>query len=210
MSTDLSNREFPDNAESGAFSWLFEGFRTRMRDGASRARMHAAWKNWPTVHKVAKAFHEALVTERDVAAARDNNVATLTARLSLKYPTPDRFPAINGDMEGWRQDIALMLGISSTDDPDLLDDVIAAYEAENGAVIAMAEAAAPDPHHVEMDGWEALNHAVGGDLWSNPEKTAIMREIDATTTGASWDEFHAAVVQAISERGTSPELTPNG
>lgn len=207
MSSDLSNREFPETANSGAVKWLFEGFRTRMRDTASRARFHAAWKNWPTVHKVAKALHETLVTERDVAADRASNVATLTERLERFHPTPDRFPPIAGDMEKWRRNIALTLGISNTDDPALLDDVIAAYEAKHGDVIAVAEAVEPDPYHAEMDGWEALNQAVGGDLWSNPQKAAIMREIDANSHGTSWEEFHAEVVQAIADRTRTPELT---
>ncbi|MEM9716007.1 MAG: hypothetical protein AAF826_05765 [Pseudomonadota bacterium] len=207
MSTDLSKRKFTDSAQNGAFSWLFEGFRTRMRDTASRARMHAAWKNWPAVHSVAKALHETLVTDRDIQALRQRDVSDLTKRLSLKYPTPDRFPAVAGDMQKWRQDIALMLGISGTDDPDLLDDVIAAYEAENGAVIAVAEAAQPYAYHTEKDGWEALNQAVGGDLWSDPQKAAIVRDIDAATAGASWDDFHAEVVRAISERAQTAELT---
>ena len=198
MSSDLSNREFPETANTGAVKWLFEGFRTRMRDTASRARFHAAWKNWPTAHKVAKALHETLVTEGDIAAARASDVVDLTKRLELFYPTPDRFPAVAGDMEKWRHDIAMNLGIANTDDPALLDDVIAAYEAKHGDVIAVAEAAEPDPYYAEMDGWEALNQAVGGDLWSNPQKTAIMREIDANSHGASWEEFHAEVVAAIS------------
>ncbi len=53
MSSDLSRREFSESANAGALNWFVEGFRIRMRDTASRARMHAAWKHWPAVHTVA-------------------------------------------------------------------------------------------------------------------------------------------------------------
>ncbi|MEL6362426.1 MAG: hypothetical protein AAFR21_15220 [Pseudomonadota bacterium] len=49
-----------------------------------------------------------------------------------------------------------------------------------------------------MDSWEALSQAVGGDLWSNPEKAAIVRQIDKEMQGASWEDFHNAVVTKIS------------
>ena len=68
MSSDLSQNEFPNTAQRGAVSWLFEGFRTRLRDAARFVRMEAAWRTWPAVHGAAKALHEGLRNEADEAA----------------------------------------------------------------------------------------------------------------------------------------------
>ena len=206
MSTNLSNREFPEKSISGALPWLFERLRIGMRDTAKFVRMEAAWRTWPNVHRLAKPLHEALITEHDISSAREGNVAFLAERLALFYPTPDRFPATNGDVENWRHEIALNLGISATDDPNLLDDVLARYEADNGQIVPAELSSGEQAYKDDRDGWEALNQAVGGDLWSNPQKAAIMREIDAATTGASWEEFHNAVVTEI---GKMPKAEAN-
>ena len=197
MSTDLSEKTFSESTHDGFLDSIFDRLRIGLRDAAKSVRMEAAWRTWPTVHKLVQPLHEALITEGDRTASRQSDIADLTRRLELTYPTPDRFPAIDGDIQSWRHSLALNLGITDADDPSLLDDVIAAYEAKNGHVTAIAEAAEVDPHEQEMDGWTALNQAVGGDLWTNPAKAAVMRRIDAEMTEASWEDFHNAVVTEI-------------
>lgn len=199
MSTDLSEKTFSESTHDGFLDSIFDRLRIGLRDAAKFVRTEAAWRTWPTVHNLAKPLHEALITEGDRLAARQSDIADLTQRLELTYPTPDRFPSIGGDVQQWRHSLALDLGITDADDPSLLDDVIAAYEAKNGSVMAIAEAAEVDPYETEMDGWAALNQAVGGDLWTNPAKAAVMRRIDAEMADAPWEEFHNAVVTEVAD-----------
>ncbi len=65
-------------------------------------------------------------------------------------------------------------------------------------------------HDQEMDNWESLNQAVGGDLWSDPEKLATMRRIDNEMEGADWQDFHEAVVDEIQNGQPRPPTEEMG
>ena len=60
-------------------------------------------------------------------------------------------------------------------------------------------------YEADMDNWSRLSKAVGGDLFDNPEKLAIMRQVDGdpANDGIPWQEFHARVVAAIQDAGLS-------
>ena len=128
MSSDLSNRAFPETANSGALNWLFEGFRTRMRNTAKFVRMEAAWRTWPAIHRVAKAMHEGLITNADRDAARASDLHDLAKRCADMYPTKDHLiQALN---EG-KEHVALGIGVTDTNIHGItLDDVLELYEAQ--------------------------------------------------------------------------------
>lgn len=75
---------------------------------------------------------------------------------------------------------------------------------QRDAVMHTAPDAIEEAHASDMDEWEALNQAVGGDLWDNPEKLAIMNDLDARMQDADWSEFHDAVVQAVKNPAPAP------
>lgn len=76
--------------------------------------------------------------------------------------------------------------------------------AQRDALMHTEPDAADLAHDEEMDEWEALNQAVGGDLWDDPDKLAIMRQLDDEMTGADWQDFHEAVVQAVKAPAPAP------
>ena len=83
--------------------------------------------------------------------------------------------------------------------------------AQRDAVMHTEPSALDIAHQEEMDEWEALNQAVGGDLWSNPEKLEIMRSLDtneAWENFESFDDFHDAVVQAVNNPARAPTFEP--
>ena len=140
MSTDLSERKFTDSAQQGAFSWLFEGFRTRMRDTAKAVRMEAAWQTWPTLHKISKALHEALETPADKEALRQSAVHDLVDRLGQHYPDPATICDINDPAT--RERLAFDLGIiGECEEPGAqfpLDEILERYEADKGMIPIVA------------------------------------------------------------------------
>ena len=140
MSTDLSDRKFTDSAQNGAFSWLFEGFRTRMRDTAKAVRMEAAWQTWPTIHKISKALHEALEKPADREAMRQSDVNDLVDRLGQLYSDPATIGDINDPAT--RERLAFDLGIiSECEEPGAqfpLDEVLERYEAIKGTIPTVA------------------------------------------------------------------------
>lgn len=134
MSSDLSNNEFPTQAENGALSWLLEAFRTRMRDTAKFVRMEAAWRTWPTVHRVAKALHENLITAADTEAERQNSLHAMAERCALFYPTEEHL--IRALQDAGRNEVALTIG-GGLDEGNsnfhgiTLDDVLELYRREH-------------------------------------------------------------------------------
>ena len=208
MSTDLSRSNFPDQSKPGFLSALAEAVRPTLRDAARAVRMEAAWNTWPLIHRVSKALQERLTTDHDIAEHKAVHLTDLVQRLEHTYLSPERFPPVNGNMQEWREKIALNLGMHADGDIVSLDEVIAAYEAKNGPVVSVAEEAHLDVWEQDMDDWSRLNQAVGGDLFTNPAKHALLQQIDRETSGAPWDEFHARVVDAcskISARDVSPD-----
>jgi len=135
MSTDLSNKNFVESAENGAFSWLFEAFRVRMRDTAKAVRMEAAWNTWPAIHRVAKALHESLITPADELAERNSCLEDMVERCAAFYPTEEHLQrAIE---YGGRNDVALSIGGGLDDNNQnlhgiTLDDVLSAYRERIG------------------------------------------------------------------------------
>lgn len=127
MSTYLSEKRFTDSAQNGAFSWLFEGFRTRLRDGAKFVRTEAAWKTWPAVHLVAKALHESLVTDGDTAAEYQDNLHALAERCTKFYPSEDRLGNLHDPKR--QREVALTLGLGPND-VEQLNDALEVYRAE--------------------------------------------------------------------------------
>ena len=210
MSTDLTNKNFPNTAEKGAFHWLFEGFRTRARDAARFVRIEAAWRTWPNVLKVSQAIQEALTTPEDIAAVRTQNLHDYARRLATVYPTGN-FPYADDPVK-WRKNLCHNMGIDP-DQPDThgieFEDVWKLYQTEYAA--EGTAKANPDEiaYSDQVDGWEALNQAVGGDLYSNPEKLAVMRRIDEETDGASWEEFHSRVVAECASIATASTVSPS-
>ena len=210
MSTDLSDTQFPEHSGRNLLLGIFDSIRPRLRDAVGDVRFHAAWYDMPWVHKIFKSLHENLTLESDKVAARTSYLKACAERLSLMYPSADRFPH-QGDIEKMRETLALEIGsLAPDDDSDphsvKLDDVLALYHAkyaqEPDSTVGIADYA----HDEEMDGWERLNQAVGGDLFSNPDKLAIMRQVDGDPANAelSWDEFHSRVIEAIRECGHAP------
>ena len=80
--------------------------------------------------------------------------------------------------------------------------------AQRDAVMHTAPDAIEEAHAADMDEWETLNQAVGGDLWDNPEKLAIMNALDLQMQDADWSEFHDAVVQAVNNPARAPVPEP--
>lgn len=87
MKGDLTQRDFPEPAYNGALRWLFEGFRTRMRDTAKAVRHDAAWYDFPTVHRLAKGLQERLTTDADHQHERQKEVHRLAKRCADVLPT---------------------------------------------------------------------------------------------------------------------------
>lgn len=76
--------------------------------------------------------------------------------------------------------------------------------AQRDALMHTAPDAVETLHAQDMDEWETLNEAVGGDLWDDPDKLAIMQRLDDEMHGADWQEFHDAVVQAVKSPAPAP------
>ena len=131
MSTDLTDKNFPNTAERGAFQWLFEGFRTRARDTARFVRIEAAWRTWPNVLKVSQAIQEALTTPEDIAAVRSDQLHAYASRLATVYPTGN-FPYADDPVK-WRENLCLNVGLDP-DRPDMdgieFEDVWQLYQAQ--------------------------------------------------------------------------------
>ncbi len=219
MSTDLSNKKFPKTAQQGAFSWLFEAARERMRDTAKNVRMTAAWRTWPTIHKIAKALQEGLTTDRDNEQYKHDSMHRLAARMADCYPTPAHFPYPD-DPERQQEAVALMVGGGLSKDNSNIwgvtyEDVLALYKAEYTNLespLAPPDHAAEAAYEKDMDQWGALNAAVGGDLYSDPQKLAVMRQLDREMSDAPWEEFEARVIEAVqdmpqSNAPTAPEIS---
>ena len=132
MSTELSKNTFTDSAQNGAFSWLFEGFRTRMRNAAFEVQFSAGWNNRPTIHKWAESIHNRLTKPEDIENTRQEWVHAHAQRCADVYATLDRL----GDMSDpeRRTEVALDIGLGMDfDDPAAeitLDEVLALYRAE--------------------------------------------------------------------------------
>ena len=82
MSTDLSQHNFPDQSQRGFLSALLETVRPTLREAARFVRMEAAWRTWPSIHRVAKALQEGLTTDADRAAQRQDQLETYAARIA--------------------------------------------------------------------------------------------------------------------------------
>lgn len=145
MSSDLSNREFPETANSGALNWLFEGFRTRMRDTAKFVRMEAAWRTWPTIHRISKGLHERLISPADTQAERQEFLHDHAKRCADMYPTEAHLQAAIKS-EGLRR-VSMSIGALEEDNPNFygvtLDDVLEVYRDEYAISAAEYEATNP-------------------------------------------------------------------
>lgn len=131
MSTDLTTNEFPEKSSKGAFNWLFEGFRKRMRDAAKFIRMEAAWRTWPSVHAVAKGLQEQLTTAEDIEAVKQDSLHAYAARLAEVFPS-GQFPHAD-DPKAMMENLCYNIGLDP-DEPDahgiVIDDVLALYRAQ--------------------------------------------------------------------------------
>lgn len=66
-----------------------------------------------------------------------------------------------------------------------------------------------ESHNADMQRWNDLSDAVGGDMFDDPEKLAVMRKVDNETSGMGmeWDDFAEKVIaeiKAIPKQEPSP------
>lgn len=130
----LSRSTFSESTHDGFLDSIFDRVRIRLREAAKFVRMEAAWRTWPTVHKIAKPLHEALITDGDRAAERNSEIHAMAERCARFYPTEGHLIRALQAHDG-REEIALTIG-GGLDEGNsnyhgiTLDDVLALYRSQ--------------------------------------------------------------------------------